>query len=174
MVILITGATHCGKTALAQKLLEKYKLPYMSQDHIKMGLIRTEMTALTPDDDEELLPLLWKMTVEIAKTAIENRQNLIIEGCYMPKDYKAYFSAEYLNEIRFICLVFSEKYIKNHFDDIKKYASVIENRLDDSFCTMDLLLRDNKKVLDDCIRHGVEYFLIDEEYDINKLLLFDS
>ncbi len=40
MVILITGASHTGKTALAQKLLEKYKFPYLSIDHLKMGLIR--------------------------------------------------------------------------------------------------------------------------------------
>lgn len=30
MIILITGASHTGKTALAQKLLEKYKYPYLS------------------------------------------------------------------------------------------------------------------------------------------------
>ena len=36
MIILITGASHTGKTALAQKLLEKYKYPYLSIDHLKM------------------------------------------------------------------------------------------------------------------------------------------
>ena len=30
MVILITGASHVGKTLLAQKMLEKYKYPYLS------------------------------------------------------------------------------------------------------------------------------------------------
>ena len=29
MIILITGASHTGKTALAQKMLEKYKYPYI-------------------------------------------------------------------------------------------------------------------------------------------------
>ena len=32
MVLLITGASHTGKTALAQKLLEKYKYPYRSEE----------------------------------------------------------------------------------------------------------------------------------------------
>ena len=51
MVILITGASHTGKTQLAQKLLEKYKYPYLSIDHLKMGLIRSENTTLTVEDD---------------------------------------------------------------------------------------------------------------------------
>ena len=40
MVILITGASHTGKTLLAQRMLEKYKYPAFSIDHLKMGLIR--------------------------------------------------------------------------------------------------------------------------------------
>ena len=48
MVILVTGASHIGKTVLAQKLLEKYKYPYLSIDHLKMGLIRSGYTELTP------------------------------------------------------------------------------------------------------------------------------
>ena len=55
MIILITGASHTGKTALAQKMLEKYKYPYLSIDHLKMGLIRSGNTELTPMDDNELI-----------------------------------------------------------------------------------------------------------------------
>ena len=54
MVLLITGASHTGKTVLAQKLLEKYNYPYLSIDHLKMGLIRSGYTKLTPEDDCEL------------------------------------------------------------------------------------------------------------------------
>ena len=52
MIFLIAGASHTGKTLLAQKLLEKYKYPYLSLDLLKMGLIRSGNTALTPEDDE--------------------------------------------------------------------------------------------------------------------------
>ena len=48
MIVLITGASHIGKTVLAQKLLEKHKYPYLSIDHLKMGLIRSGHTELTP------------------------------------------------------------------------------------------------------------------------------
>ena len=132
MVILITGASHTGKTALAQKLLEKYKIPYLSIDHLKMGLIRSGNTELTPmSDDADLTDYLWPIVCEMIKTAIENKQNLIIEGCYMPFNWSKDFEKEYLDYIRYYCLVMSEDYIRNHFADIKRYASVIENRLDD-------------------------------------------
>ncbi len=163
MVILITGASHTGKTCLAQKLLEKYKYPYLSIDHLKMGLIRSGNTELTPlSDDEDLTSYLWPVVREIIKTAIENNQNLIVEGCYVPSDWKKDFEKEYLDNIKFHCLVMSEKYIRNHFDDIKKYACVIENRLEDESCTLESVLEDNKnfseKFQNNCI-------LIDNNYE---------
>ena len=130
MIILITGASHTGKTALAQKLLEKYKYPYLSIDHLKMGLIRSGYTKLTPEDDNELTDYLWPVIREIIKTAIENEQNLIIEGCYIPFNWSQDFEKEYISHIKFFCLVMSENYIRNHFANIKRYASAIENRVD--------------------------------------------
>lgn len=168
MIVLITGASHTGKTALAQKLLEKYKYPYFSIDHLKMGLIRSGHTTLTPTSDDELLTAyLWPIVYELIKTTIENGQNLIVEGCYIPFDYAKDFENEYLNEIRFYCLVMSEKYIKNHFDDIRKFANVIENRKDNNECTLEMVSKDNAKMLKQCILHGNEYILIDEEYHID-------
>ena len=131
MIIIITGASHTGKTALAQKLLEKYKYPYLSIDHLKMGLIRSGNTELTPMDDNKLTEYLWPIVREMIKTAVENEQNLIVEGCYIPFDWFKDFEQEYLDKIRYYCLVMSEKYIYTHFADIKKCANVIENRLDD-------------------------------------------
>ena len=72
MIIIITGASHTGKTLLAQRLLEKFSFPYLSIDHLKMGLIRSSQTNLTPYDDKELTPYLWNILKEIIKTAIEN------------------------------------------------------------------------------------------------------
>ena len=82
MIILITGASHTGKTLLAQRMLEQYKYPYLSIDHLKMGLIRSGNTELTPlSDDKALTAYLWPIVREMIKTAIENDQNLIAEGC---------------------------------------------------------------------------------------------
>ena len=168
MVILITGASHTGKTALAQKLLQKYKYPYLSIDHLKMGLIRSKNTKLTPlSDDNDLTEYLWPLVREMIKTAIENEQNLIVEGCYIPFDWEKDFSEQYLANIKYYCLILSENYIKNHFADIKNFANVIENRLDDSDCTMESVLSDNNQILNLAKKHNANFILIDDKYEID-------
>lgn len=168
MILLISGASHTGKTALAQKLLEKYKYPYLSIDHLKMGLIRSGNTALTPEsDDRELTEYLWPIVCEMIKTAIENDQSLIVEGCYIPFDWADDFEPEYLEDIKYFCLVMSQKYITNHFNDIKKYASVVENRGDDKYCTIETVRQDNAEILEQCQKYKTDYILIDEEYRID-------
>ena len=167
MIVLITGASHTGKTVLTQKLLEKYKYPYLSIDHLKMGLIRSGNTSLTPTSDiRTLTDYLWPIVREMIKTAIENEQNLVVEGCYIPFEWAKDFDAEYLCEINFYCLVMSEKYIEEHFDDISKFASVIEDRGDDEGWTMEMARRENSQMLEQCMRYGVEYIFIDEEYRV--------
>ena len=167
MILLITGASHVGKTALAQRLLEKYQYPYLSIDHLKMGLIRSGNTDLTPmSDDKELTAYLWPIVREMIKTAIENKQNLIVEGCYIPFDWQKDFDAEYLEYIRYYCLVMSEEYIKNHFADIKTYANVIEARIDDD-CTIESVLADNAQILALAQKHNVNYILIEDKYEID-------
>ncbi|MCI9270441.1 MAG: ATP-binding protein [Dorea sp.] len=167
MVVLIMGASHTGKTALAQKLLEKYKYPYLSIDHLKMGLIRSGYTKLTPEDDNELTDYLWPIIREIIKTAIENKQNLVIEGCYIPFEWSKGFEKEYLEHIKYYCLIMSRDYIKNHFTSIKIYASVIENRLDDECCTLESVLKDNAHFLELAQKYGANYVLINDKYEIN-------
>lgn len=168
MIILITGASHTGKTVLAQKLLEKYKYPYLSIDHLKMGLIRSGNTELTPmSDDSELTEYLWPVVREMIKTAIENKQNLIVEGCYIPFDWKKDFAKDYLEDIKYYCLVMSNNYIKEHFNEIKLYASVIENRLNDEYCTLESVIEDNAHTLELARKNGVNYILIDSEYKID-------
>lgn len=168
MIILITGASYTGKTALAQKLLETYNYPYLSIDHLKMGLIRSGNTSLTPmSNDDDLTAYLWPIIREMVKTAIENKQNLVIEGCYIPFDWRKDFKKEYLVHIKYYCLVMSENYIRNHFSDIKKYANIIENRLDDSECTIKSVIQDNARFLKLAQRFGVNYVLIDEGYEID-------
>ena len=171
MIILIAGASHTGKTALAQKLLEKYHYPYLSIDHLKMGLIRSGHTRLSPmDSDAELTGYLWPIVREMVKTAIENRQNLIVEGCYIPADWEKDFGGEYRSAIRCIRLIMSEAYIRAHFDEIRSFACVIEKRGDDSDCTLETVLTDNRRELAMCKAHGVEYYWIDGEYDLDPVL----
>lgn len=165
MIILITGASHTGKTLLAQKLLKHYQYPYLSIDHLKMGLIRSGQTTLTPEDDDELTDYLWPIVQEMIKTAIENDQHLIIEGLYIPPTWQDGFDKHYLRHITYICLVMSSRYIKTHFHHIKAHASVIETRLDDSITTPEVVLRDNRRTLEECLSHDLDYVWIDDDFE---------
>ena len=171
MIIIITGATHTGKTNLAQIMLEKYKYPYLSIDHLKMGLIRSGYTDLTPYDDDKLTSYLWPVVKEMIKTAIENKQNMIIEGCYIPFDWHNSFDATYLKHIKYICLAFSDEYIDKHYNDIKKYSNVIENRIADDI-QIDKLKKDNKYYIEGCAKYNENIIIINDNYkkEIKSLL----
>ena len=165
MVILITGASHTGKSLLAQRMLEEYGFPCLSIDHLKMGLIRSGNTALTPEDDEELTVYLWPIVREMIKTAVENDQNLIVEGCYIPFDWRQDFDEQYLPFIRYICLAMTDNYIDAHFEAIKDYASEVECRGDDSACTIDRVRGENRAYREGCARFGEQPVLIDSDYE---------
>lgn len=173
MVILIAGTSHTGKTFLAQKLLEKYKYPYISIDHLKMGLIRSKYKNISVEDDENLEKYLWPIVREIIKTNIENNQNIIIEGVYIPFNFKDDFSEEYLKSIKYICLIMTEKYIKNNIENILKYENVIENRLYKDNMNIDEFIEENKYNLDMCKKYGYNYILIDDKYDIDLNIFGD-
>lgn len=167
MIILIAGASHTGKTLLAQRLLEKYHYPYLSIDHLKMGLIRSGQTSLTPMDDDLLTDYLWPIVREMVKTAIENGQDLIVEGCYIPADWEQSFSPEYCTHIRAIFLIMSEKYIEDHYRDIIAFENVIEDRLPGNGPTKQELLRENDENLRKCEANGIPYILIEDRYYID-------
>mgnify|MGYP005765404281 CR=1 len=165
MIILISGTTHTGKTALSQRLMEKYKIPYFSIDHLKMGLIRSNKTSLTADDDEKLTPYLWSIVKEMIKTAIENKQNIIIEGCYIPFDWQKDFDENYLQEIKYYCLIMTTEYIENNFSKILEFENVIESRISTDI-NIPELIAENGLNLHMCKKYGLEYILIDKNYKI--------
>ena len=167
MIVLITGTTHTGKTVLAQKLLEKYKFPYLSIDLLKMGLIRSNQTTINVTDDEKLTPYLWAILKEIIKTAIENEQNLIVEGCYIPFDWAKDFNKEYLLQIKYYCLIMSKNYIQKHFSDILANESIVEQRLISGDLVQGNLIKENERNLQMCKKYGLNCILIDTEYKVD-------
>ena len=167
MVILIAGTTHTGKTVLAQKLLEKYKFPYLSIDHLKMGLIRSNQTTLSATDDEKLTPYLWAILKQIIKTTIENGQNLIVEGCYIPFDWAKDFSKDYLLHIKYYCLIMSKNYIQEHFSDILANESIVEQRLTSGDLIQENLIKENESNVQMCKKYGLNCILIDTEYKVD-------
>ena len=168
MILLIGGSSHVGKTLLAQKLLEKLKMPYLSLDHLKMGLIRAGMTDLTVEDDLKLRYAMWPLVREIIKTAIENKQNLILEGCYIPETWREGLEQSYLDEIRCAFIVMSENYLRTHFDALVAHADDIEHRRDDR-PDLERLILCSQGFKEDCIEYGIPYLEIDGEYDVQAL-----
>lgn len=87
-----------------------------------------------------------------------------MEGCYIPGDWRKNFGEEYLPHIRYVCLVMTESYIREHFDDIRANACVIEDRGEDEDCTQDGQLADNRAALERCREQRLPYILIDGPY----------
>ena len=164
MVIIVTGSSHVGKTLLAQRMLEKYKYPYLSIDHLKMGLIRSGNTDLTPEDDDELTSYLWPIVREMIKTAIENEQNLIVEGCYIPSDWRKDFDDRYLTAVRFICLAMTEDYIETHFNEIIGHESEIEFRRIKEDCTISDLKQCNRRFIEAFTDAGETVTIIEDDF----------
>mgnify|MGYP000541438875 FL=1 len=175
MIIIIAGDTHTGKTLLAQRLLEKYKSPYLSIDHLKMGLVRSGQCSLSADSsDTELTEYLWPIVREMIKTCIENSQNLIVEGCYIPFGWEKDFSLEDLQQIKYVCLILSRKYIEAHFDDILRFEKIIESRLSSDVVSEEMI-KTNEYNLEQCLSRNYNYILIDNTYqiDIEAYSFFD-
>ena len=173
MVILISGASHTGKTMLAQKLMEKYNYPYLSIDHIKMGLIRSGLLNISVYDDEKITSEVWPVIKEIIKTVIENKQSIIIEGCYIPPNYKEDFNASNLSDIKYICLAFALDYIRLNYDKILANGDIIEQRIKDDI-TMKELIIDNDNYINDAIKYKNELFVIKENYEKEIKSLIDK
>lgn len=143
------------------------KYPYLSIDHLKMGLIRSKNTNLTVEDDDKLTDYLWGIVKEIIKTNIENNQNIIIEGCYIPFNWKNDLEEKYLKQIKYICLIMTEEYINKNYDNIKMYENSIEVRKNKEDIDVNELIKENKYNLEMCKKYENHYILIDNKYEVN-------
>ncbi|WP_234124314.1 2-phosphoglycerate kinase [Clostridium hydrogenum] len=168
MVILIGGVSCTGKTVMAQNLLEKYKIPYLSIDHIKMGLIRGSKYCdfSATDDDNELTYKLWPIIKGIIMTNIENGQHIIIEGCYLPPEYISDFEPNYLKQIIAVYIGFSKNYIEKHFNSgILEHRSEIEQKeIDADYVNKDNFIKLHSQVKELCKKNNAKFFEINNDY----------
>ena len=172
MIYLIAGTSHTGKTVLARKLLRRHQIPSLSIDHLKMGLIRSGQTRLSPADDDALTDYLWPIVREMIKTAIENDQSMIVEGCYIPHNWREGFGPGYLAQIRCRWLIMTRRYIENHWADILAHANDAERRLWSGPDREELIL-DNERNLELCKKYDSEFVLIDDSYPIHLEEVYD-
>ena len=168
MIILIGGSSHVGKTLLAQKLMERLKIPYLSLDHLKMMFIRGGLTDLTVEDDYKMRYFLWPYAAELIKTAVENDQNMIVEGCYIPSEWRDRFDNEYLKDIKCFFITMSEDYLRNNFDKLSEHACVIERRIDDQI-DLTRLINCSREFKEECEEHDIPVLEITDRYDIDEI-----
>lgn len=163
MVILIGGDSHTGKTYLAQRLLERFQIPYTSIDHIKMGLIRGGIPCgfTAVDNDDVITKKLWGVIKGIIDTCLENKQNIILEGCYLPPDRVACYLEQ---PVVPVYLGFSSEYINNHFDRIIGMEHIIEHRKFPEERGIYEFIQGSRRIKTACERAGVRYFEIQSDY----------
>jgi putative acetyltransferase len=168
MVILIGGVSCSGKTVMAQRLLEKYKMPYLSIDHIKMGLIRGNKYCdfSATDSDDEITNKLWPVIKGIIMTNIENGQHIIIEGCYLPPEHICNFEYVYLDQIISLYIGFSKDYIeKNFISEIIEHKNDIEQRVCDDYLNLDNFIILHTQLKELCMRNNAKFFEINDDYE---------
>jgi len=164
MIFLIGGETHTGKTKLAQLLLERYHFPYLSLDHLKMGLYRsTQNCTFTPEDtDDAISSHLWPIVKGMIDTCIENGQNQIIEGCYLPPEQVKPMLGP---DVAAVYLVFSEDYLRAHYDLVLQHENVIEQRLHGGAPDPEEMIAANASLRERCITAGVPVVEIRTDHD---------
>lgn len=176
MIILISGVGSTGKTLMAQKLLERYHIPYLSIDHLKMGLYRGDKhCGFTPLDNTEVIgDNLWPILKGIIMTNIENEQHIIIEGCYILPHYVKDFDIYYSKKIISVFLGFSTNYIQKNFETkIVKYRNAVERRNWPENRTIKELIKEHEEFKIQCLQAGVKYFEIEIDYDKEILKVYD-
>lgn len=162
MIWLLCGATHTGKTVLAQRLMEKKHINYLSLDHLKMGLIRSGYSSIAPTDAlSTITDAVWPVAREWIRTCLENGQQLAVEGCYIPPDWEQNFTQEQRREMRCICLAMSDAYIRMHFDEIQRHANEAEQRSEEEL-SLETLLRENAFFR----QHYRDPYVIEENYTV--------
>jgi len=176
MVILIGGVSCTGKTLMAQRLLEKYLIPYLSIDHIKMGLIRGNQYCdfSATDGDDELTNKLWPVVKGIIKTNIENTQHIIIEGYYLPPEGIADFEPEYLKHIITLYIGFSKNYLEKHFiSGVIEHRSEIEHKAIDGYMNQDNLIKLHTHLKERCKINNARFFEINDDYEREMISIYE-
>lgn len=76
------------------------------------------------------------------------------------------FSLEDLQRIKYVCLIFSRKYIETHFDNILRFEKIIEKRLS-SDVILGEIMKTNEYNLEQCVSRNYNHILIDDIYQID-------
>jgi 2-phosphoglycerate kinase len=164
VVILIGGLGSTGKTYLAHRLMIQLEIPYISIDHIMMGIYRSNSKCgFTPQSDHITIgKILWPLIKEMVKTNIENSHSIIFEGFQLIPELIDKIESPYKEKIISIYLCFTNKYINKYYEDISSFRSVIEKR--DDFDSKEMMILKGTDFIEK-YNNKNECFLIDNEFE---------
>lgn len=169
MVVLIGGSSHVGKTMIARKLVEKYGWECICLDYLKNAFQKAGIAGFENLDDVGMRHRMWPFVAEIIKSALSSGRDLILEGCYIPTEWKESFTREQLEDIRAVFILMSEAYIRTHMDEIGSFSGIVEKREND-FLDEERLVRCSADFKADCLGNETFYIEIEDDYDTESLL----
>jgi len=167
MVILIGGIGCTGKTLLANRLMKETNISYFPLDHLMMGLYRgiPNCGSFPMDDQFVLGEKMWPIIKGMIMTNIENDHSIILEGFQLIPQLLLDIPAEYLENILSVFQFFSEQYILENLDaKILKFRSAVERRSDIDDITAETLIKQTKRLKEQCMKHKVTFYEIEDDY----------
>lgn len=177
MIVLIGGVGHTGKTLLSQRLLEQYRIPSTSLDHLKMGLAGGfPGCGFGPEDSWKWIgERMAGMVENMLRVCRENGQSILLEGCYlMPEQAKK----EMEKGAAAVFLAFGDGYIDRNFQRILDFENVIERRRFPGDLSLQKLKEENCQIKEACRRAGVPLVEVSEDYraaeELAAGLIFDQ
>lgn len=167
LVILVGGNSCTGKTLMAQTLLLRYHIPYFSLDHLKMGLYKSDRDCgFTPwDPDDSIARHLWPFIRALLGTVIENRQSIIVEGCYLLPGLVTELKEYYPQKIISVFLSFTPRYIRDNFiTGIMKHRNIMESRGEEERPLV-RFIKEHEDFQALCAASKVDLFSVDDNYE---------
>ena len=156
MVTLLTGASHTGKTLLSQRLIQRRPCFCLSLDHLKMGLIRSGYTSLTPEDDHlALTDYLWPSPGRWRRPPSKTARTCSWRAATSPFTWQRDFPPAYQEHLRFLCLVMTEDYLRANFSQVLAFENQGERRQRDPSYTLERALAENHFYLEGCRAQGL-------------------
>jgi putative acetyltransferase len=175
-VFLIGGVGGTGKTLLASKLMRVLHIPYVSIDHLMMGMVRSDPDChFSPLDSGETIGRhMWPFLKAVIQTNIENNHSIILEGFQLQPEWVTDFTEEYQKHIIPVFIGFSEQYLRSNLvSNIRKHRHVVERRENEAL-NIESLITQHLRLKSECVKHQVTHFEIDESYESSMERVLDS
>jgi len=186
MIILISGASHTGKTMLAKRLCERYQIPYKNIEYIKQHmLLSADSDGINVGNALEsnkyvLSENVWFIVENIVRDGLEKGEGMVLDGNFLPPH-----RVRALDDVGVISmhLIFTPEYIEKNYDVILKHRKEESSIHDDGDIlqimsnegilkesiskniSKEAMLAENNTLKNSCADEVVSYFMFQENHE---------